>query len=69
MASGLASLIVCVPQLYNYILIVLFAVVIVVFDLSDESSITSISRWMEDATASANNPLKFVVGTKKDMVV
>ncbi|WAR03225.1 RAB34-like protein [Mya arenaria] len=43
-------------------------VVIVVFDMSDEGSIASISRWMEDATASSNNPLKFVVGAKKDLV-
>ena len=43
--------------------------VVVVFDLSDESSLHSISRWMEDATKSAADPIKFVVGTKKDMVV
>lgn len=43
--------------------------VIVVFDLSDEGSLSSISRWMSDATASADDPLKFVVGTKKDIVV
>lgn len=42
--------------------------VIVVFDLSDNASLSSISRWMADATASADNPLKFVVGTKKDLV-
>lgn len=43
-------------------------VVVVVFDLSDESSLYSISRWMEDATKSASDPIKFVVGTKKDIV-
>ncbi|XP_045173054.2 ras-related protein Rab-34-like [Mercenaria mercenaria] len=43
-------------------------VVIVVFDLSDEKSISSISRWMADATAAADEPVKFVVGTKKDLV-
>ncbi|XP_060584878.1 ras-related protein Rab-34-like [Ruditapes philippinarum] len=43
-------------------------VVIVVFDLSDERSIMSISRWMADATAAADDPVKFVVGTKKDLV-
>ncbi|KAH3777509.1 hypothetical protein DPMN_178956 [Dreissena polymorpha] len=43
-------------------------VVIVVFDLSEEGTISSISRWMEDATATSTNPLKFVVGTKKDLV-
>lgn len=42
--------------------------VIVAFDLSDEKSMSSISRWMADATASADDPLKFVVGTKKDLV-
>ena len=45
------------------------SVVIVVFDLSDEASLVSISRWMEDATKSASDPVKFVVGTKKDLVV
>ncbi|KAL4223805.1 Ras-related protein Rab-34 [Mactra antiquata] len=43
-------------------------VVIVVFDISDESSISSISRWMTDATASSDHPVKFIVGTKKDLV-
>ena len=42
---------------------------IVVFDLSDANSLTSIARWMEDATASASNPQRFVVGAKKDLVV
>lgn len=42
---------------------------IVVFDLSDERSLYSISRWMEDAAKSASEPVKFVVGTKKDLVV
>ena len=40
-----------------------------VFDLSDEGSLHSISRWMEDASSSASDPVKFVVGTKKDLVV
>ena len=52
---------------YNYYISV--TVVIVVFDLSDESSMASISRWMTDATASTTDPIKFVVGTKKDIVV
>lgn len=43
-------------------------VVVVVFDLSDEGSLHSISRWMEDASSSASDPVKFVVGTKKDLV-
>lgn len=43
-------------------------VVIVVFDLSDQGSLCSISRWMTEATATSVDPIKFVVGTKKDLV-
>ena len=50
-------------------IVFLTSVVIVVFDLSDEGSLLSISRWMEDATKSASDPVKFLVGTKKDIVV
>ena len=49
--------------------IYMISVVIVVFDLSDEGSLLSVSRWMEDATKSASDPVKFLVGTKKDIVV
>ena len=52
-----------------YLICCKISVVVVVFDLSDESSLYSISRWMEDATKSASDPVKFVVGTKKDTVV
>ncbi|KAL3856537.1 hypothetical protein ACJMK2_011283 [Sinanodonta woodiana] len=43
-------------------------VVIVVFDLSDESSITNLVRWMDDACENADQPIKFIVGSKKDLV-
>lgn len=43
-------------------------VVIVVFDLSEEKSLDSAKKWMMDASENANNPSKFLVGTKKDMV-
>ena len=45
------------------------SVVIVVFDLSDEASIAGISRWMHDASGATTDPIKFVVGTKRDLVV
>lgn len=42
---------------------------IVVFDLSDESSLANVARWMDDAAGNSSDPIKFVVGTKKDLVV
>lgn len=41
-------------------------VVMVVFDLSDERSLSNASRWMADACENADEPVKFLVGTKKD---
>ena len=46
-----------------------FSVTIVVFDLSDEFSLSNVARWMEDAAGNSSDPIKFVVGTKKDLVV
>ncbi|VDI47213.1 ras-related protein Rab-34-like [Mytilus galloprovincialis] len=43
-------------------------VTIVVFDLSDESSLANVARWMDDAAGNSSDPIKFVVGTKKDLV-
>lgn len=42
--------------------------VVVVFDLSDEMSLTNAAKWMNDAGESANDPIKLLVGTKKDMM-
>ena len=41
----------------------------VVFDLSDERSLSNASRWMADACENADEPVKFLVGTKKDKLV
>lgn len=46
-----------------------FSVVMVVFDLTDEVSLANASRWMESATENAVNPVRFLVGTKRDLLV
>ncbi|XP_064612149.1 ras-related protein Rab-34-like [Liolophura sinensis] len=43
-------------------------VVMVVFDLTDEVSLANASRWMESATENATNPVRFLVGTKRDLL-
>ncbi|KAK2153719.1 hypothetical protein LSH36_288g02047 [Paralvinella palmiformis] len=43
-------------------------VVIVVFDMSDISSLTGVTQWKEDACQNASDPLVFLVGTKKDLL-
>ncbi|GIX74862.1 ras-related protein Rab-34 [Caerostris extrusa] len=43
-------------------------VVILVFDFSIISSLYNISKWLDDTLKCADNPLLFLVGTKKDMV-
>ena len=43
--------------------------VIVAFDLTDEPSLHHAPKWMEDACANADEPIKFLVGTKKDLLV
>ncbi|XP_059167314.1 ras-related protein Rab-34-like [Physella acuta] len=43
-------------------------IVIVTFDLTDEESLHHTTKWMEEATSSADNPVKFLVGTKKDLL-
>ena len=42
---------------------------IVSFDLSDISSLRNAQRWKDEACKSADNPLVFLVGLKKDLVV
>ncbi|CAG5120755.1 unnamed protein product [Candidula unifasciata] len=43
-------------------------IVIVVFDLTDEESLHHTVKWMEEACQSADSPVKFLVGTKKDLL-
>ncbi|CAL1536789.1 unnamed protein product [Lymnaea stagnalis] len=43
-------------------------IVIVAFDLTDEESLHHTNKWMEEACASADEPVKFLVGTKKDLL-
>ncbi|XP_005106169.1 ras-related protein Rab-34 [Aplysia californica] len=43
-------------------------IVIVVFDMTDEESLHHTVKWMEDACATADEPVKFLVGTKKDLL-
>ena len=50
-------------------LLFLVAVVIVTFDLSDVESMNHVHKWKEDACQSAYDPLVFLVGTKKDLLV
>ncbi|XP_060075744.1 ras-related protein Rab-34-like [Ylistrum balloti] len=41
-------------------------VVVVVFDLTDEMSLSNAAKWMRDASESASDPIKLLVGSKKD---
>ncbi|ESO86990.1 hypothetical protein LOTGIDRAFT_235171 [Lottia gigantea] len=43
-------------------------VVIVAFDLSDEESLNNVEKWMVDASENANDPVKFLVGNKRDLL-
>lgn len=43
--------------------------VIVVFDMSDIGSLSNVIQWKEDACQNASDPLVFLVGTKKDLIV
>ncbi|KAH9524498.1 Ras- protein Rab-34 [Bulinus truncatus] len=43
-------------------------IVIVTFDLTSEESLHHTQQWMEEACASADEPIKFLVGTKKDLL-
>ena len=57
-------------HLFTYFLKYIFSiVVIVVFDLTDEESLQHTVKWMEDACLTADDPVKFLVGTKKDLLV
>lgn len=48
-----------------------FSVIIVVFDLSNIFSLAHTKIWLKEALAANSNsePLLFMVGTKKDLVV
>lgn len=43
-------------------------IVIVAFDLSDEKSLLSVPKWMVEASENADEPIKFLVGTKRDLL-
>ncbi|XP_076452593.1 ras-related protein Rab-34-like [Babylonia areolata] len=43
-------------------------VVIVVFDMTDEGSLLNVPKWMEEACENADDPIKFLVGTKRDLL-
>uniref|UniRef100_A0A0B6YFR8 Ras-related protein Rab-36 n=1 Tax=Arion vulgaris TaxID=1028688 RepID=A0A0B6YFR8_9EUPU len=43
-------------------------IVIVAFDLTDEESLNHSVKWMSDACITADEPVKFLVGTKKDLL-
>ncbi|KAG8195800.1 hypothetical protein JTE90_004804 [Oedothorax gibbosus] len=43
-------------------------VVILVFDFSHLNSLYNITKWLEDTLKSTENPMLFLVGTKKDIV-
>ncbi|XP_041350284.1 ras-related protein Rab-34-like [Gigantopelta aegis] len=42
--------------------------VFVVFDLSDVSTLEHAAQWMEEACQSADDPIRCLVGTKKDLI-
>ena len=54
---------------YYILLSLLFSVVIVVFDLTDIETLEHAIKWKADACENAKDPLVFLVGTKKDIVV
>ncbi|XP_046374446.1 ras-related protein Rab-34-like [Haliotis rufescens] len=43
-------------------------IVMVAFDLSDEASLRSVPKWMDEACENAADPIKCLVGTKKDLM-
>ncbi|KAK6190817.1 hypothetical protein SNE40_002598 [Patella caerulea] len=43
-------------------------VVIVAFDLTEEDSLNNVDRWMEDASENASEPIKFLIGNKRDLL-
>lgn len=43
-------------------------IVIVAFDLTEEESLQHVTKWMEEATENADEPVKFLVGTKRDLL-
>lgn len=45
------------------------SVVIVAFDLTDEGSLLNAPKWMAEATENADQPIKFLIGMKRDLLV
>ncbi|KAL8593561.1 hypothetical protein ACOMHN_058840 [Nucella lapillus] len=43
-------------------------IVIVAFDLTEAESLRHVTRWMEDAAENADDPVRFLLGTKLDML-
>ncbi|XP_076434760.1 ras-related protein Rab-34-like [Babylonia areolata] len=43
-------------------------IVIVAFDLTDDETLQHVPKWMDEATENADEPLKFLVGTKRDLL-
>lgn len=43
-------------------------IVIVAFDVTDEGSLLNVPKWMEEASENADEPLKFLVGNKRDLM-
>ncbi|KAL8584785.1 hypothetical protein ACOMHN_035704 [Nucella lapillus] len=43
-------------------------VVIVAFDLTNEGSLLSVPKWMDEACENADEPVKFLVGMKRDLL-
>lgn len=55
-----------ITNLFNICFVV---VLIVAFDLCDINTLGAAKTWYEEAAASAINPVTFLVGMKKDMLV
>ena len=43
-------------------------IVIVAFDLTDEGSLLNVPKWMDEASENADEPIKFLIGTKRDLL-
>ena len=41
----------------------------VAFDLTDEGSLLNAPKWMQEASENADDPVKFLIGTKRDLLV
>ena len=47
----------------------LCVVVIVAFDMTNEVSLQTVTNWMDEASQNAHDPVKFLIGTKSDLLV